>query len=252
MDAPQHEERAGEARSRVDDPILDVSNIDTYYGLSQALHDVTITVGEGEVVSLVGRNGAGKTTTLRSIMGITPPNRGTIELNGQEIQGNKPHQIRHSGVSWVPEDRRVFSELSVEDNLDMALTTGTNDRDKADIYDRFPRLEERRTQAAGTLSGGEQQMLAIARALLGPPIELLLLDEPSEGLAPMIVEEITDIIRSLSDDDVTLLLVEQNAELALELSDWAYVIETGRIVHEDHADALLGDRELLEQYLGVK
>lgn len=232
---------------------LTVDSINTYYGDSHVLFDVSLSVEDGEIVALVGRNGAGKTTTLRSIMGLTPARSGRIEKDGEPIHDLDPHQIRKRGISWVPEERRVFGDLTVEENLRLAAhSADTDQRDQInDVYARFPRLDERRTQKAGTMSGGEQQMLAIARALLGPETDLLLLDEPSEGLAPQIVDDVEEIIRDLNGEGVTILLVEQNAEMALGLADKAYVLETGEIVHEAPADELLADRATMEQYLGV-
>ncbi|MDL5360484.1 ABC transporter ATP-binding protein [Halalkalicoccus sp. NIPERK01] len=233
---------------------LVVDSIDTYYGDSHVLFDVSLSVDDGEIVALVGRNGAGKTTTLRSIMGLTPAKSGRIEKDGESIHGLDPHQIRGRGVSWVPEERRVFGGLTVEENLRLAAhSAATDQRERIEgVYERFPRLDERRTQKAGTMSGGEQQMLAIARALLGPETDLLLLDEPSEGLAPQIVEDVASIVRELNEEGVTILLVEQNAEMALGLADRAYVLETGEIVHESAADELLADRSAMERYLGVR
>ncbi|WP_121823124.1 ABC transporter ATP-binding protein [Halostella salina] len=233
--------------------MLSVDGIDTHYGESHVLFDVSLSVGRGEVVALVGRNGAGKTTTLRSIMCLTPVTSGEITKDGEPIHGLEPHGVRKRGVSWVPEERRVFGDLTVEENLRLAAHSGDGGDDRfEDVYERFPRLDERRDQKAGTMSGGEQQMLAIARGLLGPETDLLLLDEPSEGLAPQIVDDVADIIRDLNEDGVTILLVEQNAEMALELADRAYVLETGEVVHDAPAGELLADREAMESYLGVK
>ncbi|AHG01287.1 ABC transporter (plasmid) [Halostagnicola larsenii XH-48] len=237
-----------------DDTLLSVDSIDTHYGESHILFDLSLTIDRGDIVALVGRNGAGKTTTLRSIMGLTPVTNGEITKGDEQIQGREPHEIRKQGISWVPEERRVFSGLSVEENLRLAAHSGDGKQTDQfeEIYRRFPRLDERREQDAGTMSGGEQQMLAIARALLGPDTDLLLLDEPSEGLAPQIVDDVAAIIRELNDDGVTILLVEQNAEMALGLADYAYVLETGEIVHESPAAELATDREAMESYLGVK
>ncbi|WP_144926239.1 ABC transporter ATP-binding protein [Halorubrum salsamenti] len=236
------------------DPLLSVDGINTHYGESHILFDLSLSVGEGEIIALVGRNGAGKTTTLRSVMGLTPPTSGTVEIRGEAIDGLDPNQIRKRGISWIPEERRVFGSLTVEENLRLAAHSGEGDQSAQfeEVYDQFPRLDERRNQQAGTMSGGEQQMLAIARALLGPETDLLLLDEPSEGLAPQIVDDVADIVRDLNERGVTVLLVEQNAEMALGLADRAYVLETGRIVHESPASELLEDRETMESYLGVK
>jgi len=248
--------RVGDTDGRVDrtardGPLLAVEGTDTYYGHSHVLHDVSFTIGEGEVVALVGRNGAGKTTTLRSIMGLTPPKRGTIRFDGREVQGRDPHEIRRLGVSWVPEDRRLFPMLRVSENLTLAANRG-DDTDLEPVYERFPRLDEHREQAAGTMSGGEQQMLAIARALVGLDTDLLLLDEPSERLAPRIVDSVVDIVRELNEEGVTVLLVEQNADMALSLADRAYVIDGGSIVFDGPAAELEANRELMERYLGVR
>jgi len=233
------------------DDLLSVSGINTHYGESHVLFDVSLSVDRGEVVALVGRNGAGKTTTLRSVMCLTPVTSGQITKDGEPIHGLEPHDVRKRGVSWVPEERRVFGDLTVAENLRLAAHSGGKTSFE-DVYERFPRLDERRNQKAGTMSGGEQQMLAIARGLLGPETDLLLLDEPSEGLAPQIVDDVADIIRELNEDGVTILLVEQNAEMALGLADRAYVLETGTVVHDAPANELLDDREAMESYLGVK
>lgn len=231
--------------------VLEVDGIDTFYGSSHVLHDVSLRVDRGEIVTLIGRNGAGKSTTLRSIMGLTPPERGRILLHGEEIQGHRPYQVRRRGVTWVPEDRRVFPMLTVEDNVRLAASAG-DDPDVERVYSLFSRLAERRTQRAGTLSGGEQQMLAIARALVGPETHLLMLDEPSEGLAPQIIESVRETVLEINEGGVTVLLVEQNADLALDLAQRAYVIETGRIEYEGDADRLRNDHDLMQQYLGVR
>ncbi|SEP00459.1 branched-chain amino acid transport system ATP-binding protein [Halogranum amylolyticum] len=231
-------------------PILKVDSVDTHYGPSHILYDVSLEVNEGDVVALVGRNGAGKTTTLRSIMSLTPPTNGTVRFRDSEMQGLTPHEVRRKGVSWVPEDRRVFPNLTVEENIALAANVEET-KFHDDVFDRFPRLDERREQLAGTMSGGEQQMLAIARAMVGPTPDLLMLDEPSEGLAPQIVDDVMDTVRELNEDGTTILLVEQNAEMALDIADYAYVLETGRIVHESPAAELLAEREIMESYLGV-
>ena len=235
------------------DELLTVNSIDTHYGESHVLFDVSLTVDHGEIVALVGRNGAGKTTTLRSIMCLTPITSGRIEMNGEPINTLKPYEVRKRGISWVPEERRVFGDLTVAENLRLAAHTGEGDQRARfeEIYNRFPRLDERREQKAGTMSGGEQQMLAIARSLLGPETDLLLLDEPSEGLAPQIVEDVVEIIQKLNEEGVTILLVEQNAEMALDLADHAFVLEGGEVVHDAPADDLLDDRTILERHLGV-
>lgn len=231
--------------------VIEVDGINTFYGSSHVLFDVSLRVDEGETVALVGRNGAGKTTTLRSIMGLTPPREGEIYHRSQEIQTLEPNAIRRRGLSWVPEERRIFASLTVGENLHLAAGASDGQANLERTFERFPVLEERYSQPAGTLSGGEQQMLAIARGLLGPPTDLLMLDEPTEGLAPKIIDDVSDIIRELNDDGITILLVEQNAELALELADRAYIIDTGEIVHEDEGEALLADPDTLDSYLGV-
>ncbi|MBV0925953.1 ABC transporter ATP-binding protein [Halomicroarcula limicola] len=240
--------------------VLEVDGVNTYYGPSHVLHDVSLDVDEGEIVALIGRNGAGKTTTLRSIMGVTPPKEGTVRLHGDDLQNLKPNQIRRRGISWTPEDRRVFPDLTVAENLQIANRVkadgdGSNRGTTftiEDVYDSFARLDERRGQRAGTMSGGEQQMLAIARSLVGPPVEVLALDEPSEGLAPQIVDDVRGMIEQLNERGMTILLVEQNAHLALELADRAYVLETGHIELTAPADELLDDQDVLETYLGVR
>ena len=233
--------------------LLTVSSIDTHYGQSHVLFDVSLAVDRGEIVALVGRNGAGKTTTLRSIMCLTPITSGRIKMDGEPIHGLKPYEVRKRGISWVPEERRVFGDLTVAENLRLAAHTGEGDQQSQfkEIYERFPRLDERRDQKAGTMSGGEQQMLAIARSLLGPETDLLLLDEPSEGLAPQIVEDVMEIVRELNEEGVTILLVEQNAEMALDLADHAFVLEGGEVVYDAPASDLLDDRTILETHLGV-
>lgn len=235
---------------RAADAVLQIDRIDTYYQNGQVLYDVSLSVRPGEIVALVGRNGAGKTTTLRSIMGLTPPRSGQVFHQGEDITGQGPDAIRRNGISWVPEGRRVFPDLTVAENLRIAQSSG-DDTDPSFVYDRFPRLDERRDQLAGTMSGGEQQMLAIARGLLGPDLDVLLLDEPSEGLAPSIVEDVAETIRTLKDEGVTMILVEQNAEMALELADYAYVIQTGEIVYQSDADQFHSNQSLMQQYLGV-
>lgn len=236
-----------------EDTLLRVEGIDTFYGESHVLHDVSFEISGGEIVTLVGRNGAGKTTTLRSIMGLTPPRSGRILLKEQEIQSLRPYRIRQLGVSWVPEDRRIFPDLTVDENIRLAGSAGDGTLTGLDdVYQLFPRLNERRSQRTGTMSGGEQQMLAIARALVGPETELLLLDEPSEGLAPQIIDDVKDSILTLNDEGVTVLLVEQNADLALEIAERAYVLESGRIEYRGGTEELRANEDLLQEYLGVQ
>ncbi len=232
--------------------ILTVEKINTFYGHSHILFDVDLTIAEGEVVSLLGRNGAGKTTTLRSIMGLTPPREGSVRWLGEEVQRLKPHAIARKGVGFVPEDRRIFSRLSVEENLEIGAfkldrpTGWTLER----IYGLFPRLEQLKAHKGNQLSGGEQQMLAIARALMGAP-KLVLLDEPSEGLAPAIVKDVGEMIGTLKDEGITVLLVEQNARFACRLSDRVYIIDNGRVRFGGTVAQLEEDEELKSRYLAV-
>lgn len=233
--------------------LLSVKNINVYYGAIHAVRDISFEVGEGEIVTMIGANGAGKTTILQTVSGLLQSKSGSIEYNGQTIQNRPAYQILQSGLAQVPEGRRIFTELSVRENMEMGAFTR---RDKAGVaediramFQRFPRLEERRNQRAGTLSGGEQQMLAIARALMSRP-RLLLLDEPSMGLSPLLVQEIFRIIRDVNESGTTILLVEQNAQLALSVADRAYVLETGRIAMSGDAKALLVDERIQSAYLG--
>jgi branched-chain amino acid transport system ATP-binding protein len=235
--------------------MLSIRNIHTYYGNIHALKGVTIEVEEGEIITLIGANGAGKTTTLMSISGIEPPREGEIEFEGRSLVGMNPEQIVKMGISHSPEGRRIFPGLSVMENLDMGSYLR---RDKAGIkadieyvFDLFPILEQRRSQAGGTLSGGEQQMLAISRALMARP-RLLLLDEPSLGLAPIIVRQIFDIIKKINaEHSTTIFLVEQNANMALKVAHRGYVMENGQIVLCDTAAALSDHDEVRQAYLGL-
>ena len=232
--------------------ILTVEKINTFYGHSHILFDVDMSIAEGEVVSLLGRNGAGKTTALRSIMGLTPPREGSVRWLGEEVQRLKPHAIARKGVGFVPEDRRIFSRLSVEENLEIGAfkldrpTGWTLER----IYGLFPQLELLKAHKGNQLSGGEQQMLAIARALMGAP-KLVLLDEPSEGLAPAIVKDVGEMIGTLKDEGITVLLVEQNARFACRLSDRVYIIDNGRVRFGGTVAQLEEDEELKSRYLAV-
>ncbi len=232
--------------------ILTVEKINTFYGDSHILFDVDLTIAEGEVVSLLGRNGAGKTTTLRSIMGLTPPREGSVLWLGEEVQRLKPHEIARKGVGFVPEDRRIFSRLSVEENLEIGAfklegpSGWTLDR----IYGLFPKLEQLKAHKGDQLSGGEQQMLAIARALMGAP-GLVLLDEPSEGLAPAIVKDVGEMIGTLRDEGIAVLLVEQNTRFACRLSDRVYIIDNGRVRFGGTVAELEADEELKSRYLAV-
>jgi branched-chain amino acid transport system ATP-binding protein len=234
-------------------PLLEIKNVSVKYGGIEALRDVNLTIYPGEVVTLLGANGAGKSTTLRTISRLTPANGGQIRFDGLEITRLRPDEIVRLGIAHAPEGRRVLTRLTVEDNLELgAYTRRQRDEIAADMqrqFDLFPRLAERRHQQAGTLSGGEQQMLAIARALMSRP-RLLLLDEPSLGLAPVIVRSIFATIRALRTSGMTILLVEQNARLALQTADRGYVLETGRIIIEGAASELAHDERIKRAYLG--
>ena len=236
--------------------MLEVKGISTFYKYIQALHDVSLVVNEGEIVSLVGANGAGKTTLLNSISGIVPPREGQITLAGQETMGLSAEEIVGLGISQVPEQRQIFGDLTVYDNLLLGAYLRLRRREKTAVkqdiermFTLFPILKERRKQHAGTLSGGEQQMLAIARGLMARP-KVLLLDEPSLGLAPLLVLEIFDVLCRLREEGTTILLVEQNARAALEISDRAYVLETGHIVLSGDAQELIANEEVQKAYLG--
>lgn len=235
--------------------LLELKNVETYYGPVMAIRGVSLEVRKGQIVALLGANGAGKTTVLKTISGAMEPQKGAITLYGQEIQGRDPDVVARMGIAHVPEGREVFPFLSVEDNLKV----GAFSRQDADVagdlelmYDYFPVLREKRSQEAGFLSGGQQQMLAIARAMMLRP-DMILLDEPSLGLSPRLVREIAAIIRRLNDEQhITVFLVEQNAKLALELSDFGYVMELGRIVMEDTSERLRSAGDIKEFYLGMK
>ena len=229
--------------------MLDVRDLDTYYGLGHILHGLSLSVREGEVVALLGRNGAGKTTTLRSITGLTPPRRGRITYKGRDIAGLAPHRISRLGIALVPETRGIFSYLTARENLAIARRSGSRWAEDS-VLARFPKLRELLDRKGRLLSGGEQQMLAIARALLTGP-DLLLLDEPSQGLAPLVVEAVMGTVRDLKAERVSMLLVEQNAELALRLADRVYVIDHGSIVFEGTPAALRADTHVTATYLGV-
>jgi branched-chain amino acid transport system ATP-binding protein len=238
--------------------MLRLKNVNTYYGKVHALKNVSLHLAQGEIVTLIGANGAGKTTILNTISGVTPATGGDLLFQRQEIKDLAPDRIVKLGVSQVPEGRQVFKPMSVEDNLQLGayLRYRARDakadihKDMQDIFRLFPRLEERRKQAAGTMSGGEQQMLAIGRALMARP-KLLLLDEPSMGLAPLVVQEIFRVLKQLRDEQgVTILLVEQNAKAALKLADRGYVLETGKVILEGPADELLENAEVKRAYLG--
>ena len=235
--------------------MLKLSNVQTFYGKIQALRDVSMEISEGEIVTLIGANGAGKTTTLMSVSGIVPPRSGEIVFEDQPIQAMSPHKIVDLGICQVPEGRRIFPYLTVSENLDMgAFIRSDKDAIQQDIeyiFDLFPILSERRHQAGGTLSGGEQQMLAISRSLMARP-RLLLMDEPSLGLAPLIVKQIFEIISKINaENNTTIFLVEQNANLALKVASRGYVMENGRITLSDSSKNLLANEEVKKAYLGL-
>jgi branched-chain amino acid transport system ATP-binding protein len=229
--------------------MLDVDGINTFYGLSHILFDVSLKLDRGQVVGLLGRNGAGKSTTLRSIMGLTPPKEGRVLFKGEDITGVKPYLLFRKGIGYVPDDRRVFVDLTVDDNLDVVQTTRREWR-KERVYELFPALREIRTRKAGNLSGGEQQMLTIARALMGGP-ELLLLDEPTEGLAPLVVLDLEKQILKLKEAGISILLSEQNIKSALKLISRAYVIDNGRVCFEGSISELEANEEVKKKYLMV-
>ena len=234
--------------------LLKVTGIETFYGKIQALKNVNLVVEQGQVVTLLGANGAGKTTTMKTISGLLKPQKGTVEFLGENITGMRPDQLVRKGIALVPEGRAILSTMTVLENLEMGAYH-RNDKDiKKDIeqvMEQFPILKEREDQLGGTLSGGQQQMLAIARALLSKP-KLLLLDEPSMGLAPLIVADIFKMIREIKDSGTTVLLVEQNAKQALKVADYGYVMETGKIIINGEANNLLEDPRVVEAYLGKK
>ena len=237
------------------EPLVRVEDVHTYYGKSHILHGVSLTVAPGEVVGLLGRNGVGKSTTLKTIMGLVQPSRGTVALGGRPITGLPPHKLARLGIGYVPEDRRIFRLLTVMENLRTGLDrTGINEDRRRALLDKvftyFPVLAERRNQPGGTLSGGEQQMLAIARGLLGRP-RLLLLDEPSLGLAPQLVREVMLLVAEIRAGGTTVLLVEQNARQALALSDRAYVLEQGQVTLQGSGREILADPNIVRAYLGV-
>jgi len=229
--------------------MLAVHDIHGYYGKSHILQGVSLEIGEGETVTLLGRNGAGKSTTLKSIAGVVTPQRGSVKFKGAELAKLPPHKIAARGVCFVPEHRGIFKLLSVEENLRLGARKDSPWQ-LADIYRIFPRLEERRTNGGGQLSGGEQQMLAIGRALMNHP-RVLMLDEPVEGLAPVIVEEIVAQLKLIRKAGVAILLVEQNLEVCTQLADRHYIIEQGRIVYEGANDAFIADESIKDRYLGV-
>ena len=233
--------------------MLEIKDLEVYYGMIQAIKGISFEVNEGEVIALIGANGAGKTTILHTISGLIAPKKGSITFEGQEITKIPAHKIVENGLAQVPEGRRVFPSLSVLQNLKLGAYTRKDKKEIDDtlkmIYERFPRLEERKNQPAGTLSGGEQQMLAMGRALMSKP-RIILMDEPSMGLSPIFVNEIFDIIKQVSASGTTVLLVEQNAKKALSIADRGYVLETGKIVKEGKASDLLNDEAEKKAYLG--
>jgi branched-chain amino acid transport system ATP-binding protein len=234
-------------------PLLEIENMHSYYGHIHALQGISLTVEEGEVVTLIGSYGAGKTTTLRSIHGILPPKEGRIVFAGEEIQGAPAHELIGKGIAQSPEGRKIFFRMTVLENLEMGAYHRSDHsevrQDMDRVFELFPRLKERTKQEAGTMSGGEQQMLAIGRALMSRP-RLLLLDEPSMGLAPVLVERIFETIREINAQGTTILLVEQNANVALEIATRGYVLETGKIVNSASAERLREDPTVREAYLG--
>ncbi|HKJ37662.1 MAG TPA: ABC transporter ATP-binding protein [Anaerolineales bacterium] len=235
--------------------MLEVNNIHTYYGNIHALKGITLTVEEGEIVTLIGANGAGKTTTLRTISGLLRPRQGDVVFEGEDISNIPAHRMVYKGVAMVPEGRGIFARLTVSENLDMgAFSRDDKETIKSDlerVYTLFPRLKERRTQVSGTLSGGEQQMLAIGRSIMSRP-RLLLLDEPSMGLAPVLVETIFDTVKAINEEGTTVLLVEQNANMALGIAHRGYVLQTGSIVLSNTAEILREDPTVQKAYLGME
>ena len=242
------------------DPLLSVRDIHTYYGDSYVLHGVSIDVADGQVVALLGRNGMGKTTLIRSVAGLTPPRQGQITFKGRTLMGLAPYVIAKAGVGLVPQGRRIFSSLTVKENLllptsrlairQSAVHSAPRRWELSSVFKEFPQLEERARQFGGSLSGGEQQMLAIARALMANP-KLILMDEPSEGLAPVIVQQIGEIMKRIRDQGHSILLVEQNFRLAMDVADYVYIISSGCIVYQGAPAELRKENDILDQHLGV-
>ena len=233
--------------------ILKLDKVNSYYGEAHILHDVSLSVNEGEAIALLGRNGAGKTTTLRSILGLTPARSGTITFKGRDVTAVPTNEIANSGLGWVPDNRRIFPTLTVQQNLEIAAKDGSDGKRKwglEQVFTHFPKLKILAKQKGEGLSGGEQQMLCIARTLMGNP-DLILLDEPSEGLAPIIVREVMNIIEELRDMNITSILVEQNAILALRLCSTAFVMENGKIAFQGTSQELLADEDLTQRLLGI-
>lgn len=231
--------------------MLEVEGIHTYYGLSHILFDVSLKVKKGQVVCLLGRNGAGKTTTFRSIMGLNPPSRGQIRFNDADVTGTPSYQLARKGMGWVPDDRRIFADLTAGENLEIAERKGTEGEkwDKQKVYDLFPALKDLDGRRGGLLSGGEQKMLAIARALMTNP-QFLLLDEPTEGLAPVLVKSLGERIKKLKEAGLTVLLAEQNVKFTLTLSDYGYIIDNGRICYQGTVEELI-DNEEVKRICGI-
>ena len=232
--------------------MLSITDLNVYYGSIHAVKGVSFDVQEGEIVTLIGANGAGKSTTLNTVAGLLRPRAGSIEFEGESLVGVPAHRMVSKGIALCPEGRRIFQDMTVRENLEMGAFIRSDEESlemRKVVYERFPRLKERRTQAGGTLSGGEQQMLAMGRALMSKP-KLIMLDEPSMGLAPILVQEIFDIIKELNKQGTTILLVEQNASMALSIADRAYVLETGRVTMSGDARDLLHDERVRRAYLG--
>jgi len=232
--------------------ILEVQDLVTAYGLSRVIHGISLEVEPGEVVCLLGRNGAGKTTTLRSIMGLTPPRTGRVTFKGEEITGRQPYEVARRGVGYVPDDRRIFADLTVEENLEIVrrVTRREGRWTRERVYQLFPLLRELRANRGGGLSGGEQKMLATGRALMGNPI-LLILDEPSEGLSPLMVRTLVEAIRQIREEGVTLLIADQNVKFARRVADRGYIMEKGNIRYSGRLEELWANEEVIRQYLAV-
>ena len=230
--------------------LLSVNDVHTYYGESHILEGVSLDVESGQNVALIGRNGVGKTTTLRTILGLTPPREGTVRFKGEDITGEHTHAVAHRGIGWIPEDRRMFSRLTVEENLRVSIKDPDRIAEQIEYaYSVFPDLEDHRGSTAGKLSGGQQQMLSIARGLVGDN-DLLLVDEPSEGLAPLIVERVAESLRRVS-TETTLLLVEQNFPLAMDLADYFYLLDNGRVMEEGSTEGVTSDDERITRHLSA-
>ncbi len=233
-----------------DDPLLALDDVHTYYGESHVLEGVSLSVDPGETVALVGRNGVGKTTTLRTALQLTPPREGTVRVRGEDVTDDPTHAVAGRGVGWIPEDRRMFEQLTVDENIRIAVTDPDQVGPMRDLaFDAFPDLRELADRKTGNLSGGQQQMVAIARGLVGDN-DLLLVDEPSEGLAPQIVQSVAEALRTVA-EDASLLLVEQNFPLAMDLADRFYLMDGGEIVHEDTTEGVTSDDETIRRYLGA-